>query len=271
MRVTVCELPHDPGALAGAWDALCLHSARHRSDLVLLPEFAGIPPFWESEYPDPARWAAAEALSDRWLERLPDLGAGYVAGSRPVTLAGKRYNQGYLWSIAEGLIPLRRKFFIPDEPGGWEARWFGAGDPEFPAFQAGALTFGMNICTELWALETYAAYAGLRVQMILSPRATGAATTATWLSAGIVAAVRTGAFSVSSNRVDPGGACGGVGWIIDPDGRILAQTSAQVPCCTADVDLARSDAARDSYPRTVFAKQAGRPIPPAGVEAVQKG
>ena len=255
MRVTVCELPHDPGTLAGAWDELCRHSAGHRSELVLLPEFAWIPPLWEEEHPDPARWAAAEALSDRWLERLPELGARYVAGSRPVTQDGKRYNQGYLWSPAGGLMPLRRKFFFPDEPGAWEARWFEAGDPEFPAFQAGPLTFGMNICTELWALETHATYAGLPVQMILTPRATGAATTANWLSAGVVAAVRSGAFSVSSNRVDPSGACGGVGWIIDPDGRILAQTSAVAPCRTGDVDLARSDAARHSYPRSVFAKQ----------------
>jgi N-carbamoylputrescine amidase len=38
------------------------------------------------------------------------------------------------------------------------------------------LTFGLNICTELWALETYAGYAARGVQVILSPRATEAAT-----------------------------------------------------------------------------------------------
>ena len=59
-------------------------------------------------------------------------------------------------------------------PGNWEARWFDRGDPDFPAFHAGALTFGLNICTELWALETYGAYAVRGVQVILSPRATAA-------------------------------------------------------------------------------------------------
>ena len=37
------------------------------------------------------------------------------------------------------------------------------------------------------------------------------ATTAKWLAVGVVAAVRSGAFSLSSNRVDPTGACGGHG------------------------------------------------------------
>ena len=86
--------------------------------------------------------------------------------------------------------------------------------PDSPSSSAGALSFGLNICTELWAVETYAAYAARGVQVILSPRATAAATTAKWLSVGVVAAVRSGAFSLSSNRVDPTGACGGVGWII---------------------------------------------------------
>jgi N-carbamoylputrescine amidase len=150
------------------------------------------------------------------------------------------------------VTPLRRKFFLPDEPGSWEARWFDRGDPDFPAFHAGALTFGLNICTELWALETYGAYALRGVQVILSPRATAAETMAKWLAVGMVAAVRSGAFSVSSNRVDPTGACGGVGWIISPDGEMLASTSPGAPFATIDIDLAASATARVGYPRSVF-------------------
>ena len=111
-------------------------------------------------------------------------------------------------AAAWGVTPLRSKFFLPDEPGGWEANWFDRGDREFPAFQTGALSFGLNICSDLWALETYAPYAERGVHVILSPRATSRATMAKWLSVGVVAAVRSGAFSVSSNRVDPtGGDC----------------------------------------------------------------
>jgi N-carbamoylputrescine amidase len=249
MRVTVCELPHEPAALARAWAALCEHTSHQASELVLLPEFAMVEPVWQDEMFDAGRWAAAAASSEGWHLRLSELRVTNVVGTRPVTIGGRPFNQGFLWSVSGGLVPLRRKFFLPDEPGNWEARWFDRGDPDFTEYNAGALSFALNICTELWAVETYAVYAAHGVQVILSPRATAASTTAKWLSVGVVAAVRSGAFSLSSNRVDPTGACGGAGWIISPTGDILARTTADAPFATVDIDLSASAAARDEYPR----------------------
>ncbi|MEP6763568.1 MAG: carbon-nitrogen hydrolase family protein [Gemmatimonadaceae bacterium] len=254
MRVTVCELPHEPSALALAWVALCEHAFLNASELVLLPEFAMVEPVWYAEHFDHATWEAVEALSNVQLARLSELGAEYVVGTRPVTIGGRRFNQGYIWSAAMGLVPLRSKFFLPAEEGSWETRWFDRGDAAFPAFRAGKLSFGLNICTELWALETYGAYAALGVQIIMSPRATAAATTSKWLSVGVVAAVRSGAYSVSSNRLDASGACGGVGWIISPDGKVLARTTPEVPFATMNIDLTASMAARAAYPRYVFSE-----------------
>lgn len=254
MRVTVCELPHEPEALADAWAALCEHTTRNASELVLLPEFAMVDPLWQDEIFDAVRWASALTLSEIWRHRLPELRAAHVVGTRPVTINGRPFNQGFLWSAAS-LLPLRRKFYLPDEPGNWEARWFDRGDSDFPDYRAGACSFALNICTELWALDTYAAYAARGVQLILSPRATAAATTAKWLSLGVVAAVRSGAFSLSSNRVDPTGACGGVGWIIDPNGAILAQTTPNAPFATVDIDLSASADARNDYPGYIFSRK----------------
>jgi N-carbamoylputrescine amidase len=229
MRVTVCELPHERGALAAAWAALCEHTVRHSSELVLLPEFAMVDPVWRDELFDADRWTAAQAASEVWRHRLPELRVARVVGTRPVTIDGRPFNQGFLWSASGDLVPLRRKFFLPDEPGSWEARWFDRGDSDFTEYHADAWSFGLNICTELWAV-------------------TAAATTAKWLSVGVVAAVRSGAFSLSSNRVDPTGACGGVGWIIDPYGNILARTTLDAPFATVNIDLSASAAARDDYP-----------------------
>lgn len=253
MRITACELPHEPAVLAAAWEGLCQHARFEQSELVLLPEFAMVEPVWEEEDVDEARWAAAVSQGEAWLGRLPELGAAHVVGTRPVSIEGRRLNQGYAWSAAAGLRPLRSKYYLPDEPGCRETRWFERGDAAFPAFHAGALRFGLSICTELWALETHGAYARREVDVILSPRATGAATRAKWLSLGVVAAARSGAFSVSSNRVEPTGACGGMGWIIGPTGEVLATTCAKSPFVTVDAELEAAGRTRMGYPCSVFA------------------
>lgn len=257
MKVTVCELPHEPGRLEAAWADLRAHASEHGSELVVLPELAFAPPLWLAPRFDARAWAEAAAAAERWLPRLSELGAAHVIGTRVVTSGGERSNEGFLWSADCGLAPLRRKRFLPEEPGAWEARWFSRGPAGFPPFRAGALTFGLNICTELWALESFRGYASSEVAAVVAPRATAAATTEKWLAAGVVAAVASGAYCLSSNRVEPDGSCGGVGWIIDPDGAILARTSAERPWATVDVDLERARAARSTYPRYVFAGDQG--------------
>jgi N-carbamoylputrescine amidase len=258
MRVTVCELPHETDALATAWAALRDHTRAQDSELVLLPEFALLEPVWECERFDAGRWSYLEIMADARLRRLRELSAAYVVGTRPARAEERRLNQGYLWSDASGLRPLRNKYYLPEEPGTWEATWFAKGDPTFPAFHAGPVSFGLNICSELWALETYASYAAMGVELVLSPRATALETTETWLALGIVAAVRSGAFSLSSNRVEPTGACGGGGWIIDPAGEILAVTSTAEPFATRDIDLTRAVKAKEGYPGYVFAGAGAR-------------
>jgi len=254
MRVTVCELPHEPDALAAAWSALCEHTRAHESQLVLLPEFAMVEAVWELAHFDAARWSAIEAVSRQWLGRLHELGAEHVVGTRPVRMSGRRLNQAYLWSGKTGVAPLRSKYFMPEEPWSWEATWLDRGDEDFPVFHAGGATFGVNICTELWALETYARYARFGVQFLLSPRATGWATRKKWLALGVVAAMRSGAFSLSSNRIDPSGTCGGTGWIIDPAGDVLATTTRAEPFATLDIDVDAVARVRNSYPRYAVAK-----------------
>ncbi len=86
MRVTVCELSHQPGPLAVSWASLCEHTRQHRSELVLLPEFAFVEPVWETDRFDSLLWATAEATCNTWLRRLPELQASHVVGARPVSL-----------------------------------------------------------------------------------------------------------------------------------------------------------------------------------------
>ena len=252
MRITVCETPHEPDAVEASWKALCAHCRSEKTELLVLPEFAYLSPVWGSETFDPPRWDQIEHEASTWIARLPELGCPFVIGAMPTTVAGARLNQGFLWSAVHCVTRLRSKRHLPNEPGGWEARWFAKGSDDFPIYTAGALRFGLNICTELWALETYGAYANAAAHAVVTPRATASATTERWVALAKTAAVRAGAFSLSSNRRHADGSCGGVGWIIDPEGNELARTSGSCPAVTVDIALDDSMSAKSSYPRYVF-------------------
>jgi N-carbamoylputrescine amidase len=191
VKVTVCELPHEAGRIEPAWAALCAHTQSHHSDWVLLPEFAFVEPVWQRETFD-AHWATLVTQSEARLRRLGELGCAVVVGARPILDGTRPYNDAFLWRASGSIMPLRRKAHLPDEPGGWGARWFHRGAAEFPVHREADVTFGVNICTEMWAMQTYAAYADQGVHAVLSPRATGAATTAKWLALGTTAAARSG-------------------------------------------------------------------------------
>jgi len=66
-----------------------------------------------------------------------------------------------------------------------------------------------------------------------------AASNEEWLSGGRAAALESGAFCVSSSRGGHNNTACGTGWVLAPDGRMLAQTCGEEPFMTAEVDLAR--------------------------------
>jgi len=72
-------------------------------------------------------------------------------------------------------------------------------------------------------------------------------------------AVLAGAFGLSSNRADARGGYGGLGWIIDPDGRTIAITTHEQPIITAQIDLAQAERARSTHPRNVFSPKGAAP------------
>jgi N-carbamoylputrescine amidase len=261
MIVTVCQLRVEQAAgPLEDWAALVKHARAQHSDLVLLPEMPFYPwPFGAPRF-DAVTWRALEEAHQSWLPRLSDLAPAVVAGSRPVTRRGRRYNEGFLWSDAGGYRAVHDKVFLPDEPGFWEASWYERGEDDFAAAplrpdarDEGCA--GFLICTELWSMEKARAYGQAGAQLVLTPRATEQRTVDKWLAAGRVAAVIAGAFSLSSNHYHERGEAarlGGQGWVVDPDGEVLALTTPARPFASVDIDLERAVAARKSYPRYVW-------------------
>lgn len=259
MIVTVCQLRVDRAACPGeSWPALAAHVHAHQSDLVLLPEMPFYPwPFARRPF-NPAAWEAAERAHESWLLRLGELAPAAVAASRPVTRAGARLNEGFLWSAAGGYSAAHDKHYLPDEDGFWEASWYARGDGSFQPLPVlpdeSAPQAGFLICTELWFLERARAYGQAGAHLLLVPRATELRTLDRWLAAGRVAAIVAGAYVLSSNH-DGGGAAaaplGGQGWVVDPEGEVLALTSPSRPFVSVEIDLERARLARTTYPRYV--------------------
>jgi predicted amidohydrolase len=256
MRVTVCELRNDPADLARDWDALVSHANAAGSDLVLLPEMPFFPWVAHTNQVDPGTWRAAVETHDAWMVRLEALAPAVVCGSRPVLKAGQPVNEGFVWEPETGYRPVHAKYYLPDEPGFWEASWYRRGSCDFAPAGAGNARVGFMICTEMWFTEHARAYARQGVQLLLSPRGTPLGSADKWVAGGRAAAVVSGAFCLSSNRggTDKQGmAWAGTGWIIEPEeGEVLGLTSPAEPFMTLDIDLAAADAAKRTYPRYVL-------------------
>ena len=249
MKITVCELPDDREEFPRAWDWLARHVKQESSDLVLLPEtpFSG----WIFAYPkfDMKVWREAVGQHDAWMERVHELGATAVLGSRLTGSGERRFNEGFAWS--RGRLTLsHRKRYLPDEPGFYESRWYGRGGKRFSTFDVEGWRAGFLICSDLWSMENARSYGKRGAGLIAVPRCTGLSTDK-WLAGGRAAAVVSGAYCASSNRTGERGPAkfGGLGWVVDPDGKVLATTSRQEPFVTVEMDEATAKKAKKTYPR----------------------
>ena len=255
ITATVCELPNDPEPFEAALRNLVSHVVQHRSDVVVLPEMPFAPWIAASDDFDPAVWAGAVALHDKWLPRLSEFGEATVVSSRPVTVDGKRLNEAFAWQAERGYQKAHYKYYLPDEPDFREATWYQRGEKRFDAVATKHAVMGFVVCTELWFTEHARSYGRQGVQMLVCPRSTEAPTTEKWIMGGRAAALMSGSFCLSSNRcgIDHSGhPWGGHGWIIEPDqGTVLGTTSVNRPFLTLDIDLSEADQAKSRYPRYV--------------------
>lgn len=255
MQVMVCELDGNRADLDEQWDGLVALTASARPGLVVLPEMPFSPWLAASATVDPAAWRRGVADHERWCTRLGELGAEVVVGTRPVVDGPTRFNEGFVWVAGEGIVARRRKTFLPDEPGFFEATWYERGPIDFPPTSTPIGDLGIMICTELWFPE-HARELGRRgVGVVAVPRATPVQTVEKWEAGARVAAVTAGAFCLSTNRAGGSGDAtfGSGSFIVDPEGIVLARTTASTPVATAEIDPVVADRAKSTYPRYVDA------------------
>jgi len=253
LRATVCQLADDRDRFEADWEALCAHVRAERSHLVLLPELPFTRWFPATRRFDPMVWRHAVDVHRRWEGRLRGLRASFVVATRPSDRDSRRVNEAFL-ATARCTRAIHEKRYLPDEEGFWEASWYAPGDGVFDSVQVDDAVIGVQICTELWRLDVSRHY-GLRgVDVIVVPRATPVSSRDRWLVGARAAAIVSGSFCLSSNRCGTsasGDTFAGEGWIVDPDGDLLAVTSDADPFVTHDLDLGRARAAKTTYPRYV--------------------
>jgi N-carbamoylputrescine amidase len=248
VSVCVCEMDCSRASL----DGLLAHIAETRPDFLVLPEFPFSPDWF---------CASPEFLKSTWDEKVQSHADGnpsisliferspstVVLTARPVnTASGARGNSAYT-ATASGSTHVHHKHYIPEEDENHEQVWFDRIDNDFSVSKD---KIGFLTCSELWWPEHARDYGRAGGWLTATPRATGVESVPRWLAAGKVAAFVSGAFSASSNRV--GGEFGGVGWVIDPQGEILALTSKERPFVTVEIDREAATRARTTYPRYIL-------------------
>ncbi len=253
MRVTVCQMRDDRDDFESDWMDLCAHIRSEGSDLVLLPEMPFARWFAVVRAFDASAWREALDAHRRWEQRISELTVPCVISTRPAERGATRLNEAFLVTH-DSSRGIHDKRYLPDEEGYWEASWYEAGDGAFDPVEIGRATIGVQICTELWMLDVSREYGRRGVGIIVVPRATPATSRERWLVGGRAGAIVSGAFCLSSNRTgvsSTGDEFAGLGWIIDPDGEVLAVTSDREPFVTRDIDLEHATAAKATYPRYV--------------------
>lgn len=255
MKVTVCELPNNWTDKKEYWNQLVDHLTVQSTDLLLLPEM----PFFEwitrSKNVNSSVWKKAVTAHEEWVSRLEELPVETIVASRPLLSKGRPMNNGFVFQKGKGVLPVHDKYYLPDEPGYYEASWYDRGDGNFDVVKINGVNIGFLICTELWFTVQARNYLQQGIDLLVCPRATPLSKVDIWVTGGKSAAIVSGAFCLSSNYNGPNTEnedFGGTGWIIEPErGDILGLTSSDRCFLTLEIDINQARKAKRTYPRYV--------------------
>lgn len=249
MKVSVCQLPNNLSPEHPAWRDLVRRIERERPDIAVLNEMPlGAWIASETTFCDDTA-AASIASHESGMQALRRLPAAVIC-SRPIRGKQKLANEAFL--LADGAYrPLHHKHYFPQEAGFFEETWFA---PELPGFDVAeycGIRIGVLLCTELLFTEWARHYRRQGAHLIVSPRASGASMRH-WHAAARLAAIVSGCYVLSSNRVsngdDTGPQFGGRGFIYSPTGDLLGETSAAMPLLCANIELSLVADAQRQYP-----------------------
>jgi len=248
MRIAFIESPTDIEPEDAFWDRVVQFCEVHRAEALLLNEMpVGS---WVAEERRYNAALAQESLAshDRLIKKLQDRPFA-VLGTRAVVDDPVLANEAFILD-GNGYRPAHRKAYFPSEGGFFETAWFQCKEAVFSPIDVEDINFGFLICTELMITEAARTYAKQDAHVILVPRATGG-DLETWKTAASMAAIVSGSYVLSSNRVgiSKGGVVfNGGGFAFGPDGRLIDHTTTDQPFKIIEIDGDLVTRQRREYP-----------------------
>jgi N-carbamoylputrescine amidase len=249
MRVAILEAQNGMVAGSREWCELASRIGDVSPEVLVTNEMPFGPWLAESNRYD--QEAATRSVSDgeAGIEALQALKLSVVLSSRPVQAGERLANEAF--ALVDGTYQrVHHKQYFPDEPCFYERDWFRPELSGFDAVDLGGWSAGFLLCTELFFTEWARHYRRLGANLIAVPRASGESLR-TWLPGAQTAAIVSGCYVASSNRVgaaSPQLVFGGRGFCIAPDGSVIAETSAAQPVVVFEIDLEVSAAQQRQYP-----------------------
>lgn len=253
MKVATAEFPDETERYDEAIEVIARHVGDEKPDLVVLPEMPFTPWIFCVDVFDAQQWASAVNTHAQWLERFAQDVKAPLITSRPVDLDGKRLNQAIYLDEDRQVHPLRSKYYLPDDYPAVEAPWFDRGDVPGEVVDLDGRKIGVQLCSELMYTETPRKLGQNGAEIIVQSRATGSAPR--WRAASVLGAGTSGAFVIGSNRrsVSRTWFAGG-SWVYSPAGELLAETSADQPIVSVEIDLTQAHSAKQEYPVTMISR-----------------
>jgi len=249
MRIAFVEWPDGLATTGTQWDELKDSINAVHPDILLTNELPFGP--WIA---DSAVFSEDEAhcslrAHEKGLEGLIDLALPAVISSRPVWNGKRLANEAFV--LQNGAVrPLHRKQYFPNEPGWFESEWYSGDGSGFGVAEIMGIKVGVLLCTEAMFNERARAYGKQEATLVVIPRATGM-DIEPWKIAGAMASLVSGAYVVSSNRVDlsrGGTRFGGGGFAYAPHGHLLAMTAPANPVQILELDPQMPAFAQREYP-----------------------
>ncbi|MQX41794.1 carbon-nitrogen hydrolase family protein [Sinorhizobium meliloti] len=200
-------------------------------------------------------------LHEKALDGLSRLPVRAVISSRPILSGSKLVNEAF--ALVDGRYEfLHQKHYFPAENGWQEQAWFETERQGFEVKEIAGVTVGVLLCTELMFTEKARWLGKLGADLIAVPRATGTEHRM-WRTAASMAAIVSGAYIVSSNRIGQQDAVsprfGGGGIIVDSDGNETGMTTRESPAIRVDLDKTLSSVSKSRYPVYVRAPDTCKP------------